>query len=79
MVINVHQAKTQLSRLLEQVLRGEEVIIGRAGKPVAKLVPYEQVQRPSRTPGLWRGKVRMAADFEELPPGLASAFRGEQP
>jgi len=46
---------------------------------VAKLVPHEQVQRPSRTPGLWRGKVRMAGDFEELPPGLASAFRGEQP
>jgi hypothetical protein len=52
---------------------------GLAGKPAAKPVPYEQVQRPSRTPGLWGGKVRIAGDFEELPPGLASAFRGEQP
>lgn len=49
--INVYEAKTQLSRLLERVEAGEEVVIARAGKPVARLVPL--AQRPRRVPGLW--------------------------
>jgi prevent-host-death family protein len=75
-VVNVHEAKTQLSRLLERVEQGEEIVIGRAGKPVAKLVPYHPVRRP-RKPGGWEGKVWMADDFDELPPDLLKAFSGE--
>lgn len=78
MAVNVHEAKTHLSRLLERVARGEEIAIARAGKPVAKLVPYREPQGP-RAPGAWRGRIRMAPDFDELPPEVAAAFRGERP
>jgi prevent-host-death family protein len=78
MQVNIHDAKTHLSKLLERVQRGEEVVIGRAGKPVAKLVPYREVTGPRR-PGGWKGRVRIGRDFEELPPGLEAAFRGERP
>ena len=62
----------------EGVLPGEEVIIGKAGKPVAKLVPYQQSDAP-RKGGQWRGKVQIAADFDELPADLLAAFNGENP
>lgn len=73
--VNVHEAKTHLSRLLERVEMGEEIVIARAGHPVARLVPFRT--RGTRTPGAWRGKVRIAADFDELPAELAIAFLGE--
>jgi prevent-host-death family protein len=76
MMTNIHQAKSQLSRLIERALAGEEVIISKAGKPVAKLVPYTQKKRP-RLLGLLKGKIRIARDFDELPEELAAAFRGE--
>lgn len=77
MQVNVHEAKTHLSRLLQRVESGEEIIIGRAGKPVAKLIPYRPPRGP-RTPGGWKGRVWMADDFdEELPEDIARAFRGE--
>lgn len=76
MAVNVHEAKTHLSRLLERVSRGEEIVIAKAGKPVAKLVPYREPQEP-RSPGAWQGRVRIAPDFDELPPEIAAAFRGE--
>lgn len=74
--INVYQAKTHLSRLLDRVEAGEEVIIARAGRPVARLVPY---RRPAgrRLPGAWQGRVRIADDFDELPAELATAFAGD--
>ena len=75
---NIHQAKTQLSKLIEYVLQGEEVVICKAGKPVAKLVQYVPHQG-RRLGGQWRGKVKIAADFDQLPDGLAAAFRGEKP
>jgi prevent-host-death family protein len=78
LVVNIHDAKTNLSRLLERVQQGEEVVIGKAGKPIARLVPFAQAQQP-RQPGIWCGKVRIAEDFDELPEDLAGAFRGEQP
>lgn len=77
-VINTHQAKTQLSRLIDQALQGEEVIIARAGKPVARLVAYQAHVRP-RSGGQWRGRVRIAPDFDQLPEELAAAFKGERP
>ena len=75
---NIHQAKTQLSKLIEQVIQGEEVVICKAGKPVAKLVRYEQ-NRERRQGGQWRGNVKIAADFDQLPEELTAAFRGERP
>lgn len=73
---NIHEAKSQLSRLIEMALAGEEVIISKAGKPVIKLVPYPDQTSP-RPLGVWQGKVKIAADFDELPPELVSAFGGE--
>lgn len=75
---NIHEAKTHLSRLVDRAANGEEIIISKAGKPVAKLVPYRAEAGP-RKPGYWRGKVKMRADFDELPEDVDAAFRGEQP
>ena len=77
MIVNVHEAKTHLSRLLERVSAGEEIVIGKAGKPVARLVPYS-TQRDRREPGGWEGQVQMAPDFDELPEDLAAAFTGDR-
>ena len=74
--MNVHDAKTNLSKLLERVEGGEEIIISRAGRPVARLVAYRGLAS-RRRPGAWRGRVRIAPDFDELPPELRAAFRGE--
>jgi len=63
-VVNVHEAKTHLSRLLERVERGEEIVVARAGKPVARLVPVEPV--PRRRPiGKYRGEIWVSEDFDE--------------
>lgn len=73
--INVHAAKTHLSRLLEEVEAGEEIVLARAGRPVARLVPFHP-HRQTRVPGLWRGSVRLAADFDSTPAELIEAFEG---
>jgi prevent-host-death family protein len=76
--VNVYEAKTHLSRLLERVVAGEEIVIARAGRPVARLVPVSRRIEP-RVPGSWRGRVRIAAGFDdELPDEIAEAFRGER-
>ncbi len=72
--VNVHEAKTHFSALLDRVLRGEEIIIARAGRPVARLVPIEP--REPRRPGLARGRVTDAF-FEPLPPEEWRAWEGE--
>ena len=72
---NIHQAKTNFSRLVERVRRGEEIVIAKAGKPVAKLVAYQDAGVPRRG-GQWHGRVNIAADFDELPAELAGAFSG---
>ena len=77
-VSTVTEAKAQLSALLDRVQQGEEVIIGRAGKPVAVLVPYRLEQRP-REPGRLRGKIRIGPDFDELPPEIAEALGMHKP
>ena len=76
--VNVYEAKTHLSQLLDRAAAGEEIIIARAGRPVARLVALAEPSRP-RMPGGWRGKVSMAADFDELPDEIDAAFRGERP
>lgn len=77
-IVNIHEAKTHLSRLLQRAADGEEIIIAKAGQPLAKLVPYTPVGEP-RQPGSWRGRVRIAEDFDHLPDDIAAAFRGETP
>ncbi len=77
-IANVEEVKRDLSRFLEQVAQGEEVVIASDGNPVAKLVPYQAATAP-RVPGYWKGKVRIAADFDLLPREIAAAFRGEAP
>ena len=63
-VINIHEAKTNLSRIVEDVAAGAEVIIAKAGKPMARLVPIEPQPRPKKL-GLLKGKVRVPDDFNE--------------
>ena len=77
MVVNIHEAKTHFSRLVERAIRGEEIVIGKAGKPVARLVPYREDDTPG-VPGGWEGRVRISEDFDELPDEVAAAFRGER-
>ena len=72
-IVNIEDAKVQLSALIEKVRAGQEVIIGKAGKPVAKLVPYERSEKPRRPEPL-RGKIRIAEDFDDLPKDIAEAF-----
>jgi prevent-host-death family protein len=71
--VNIHEAKTHLSRLVERVEAGEEVVIARAGRPVARLVPFRPRTTP-RTPGVWRGSVALAADFDRTPDSVLGDF-----
>ena len=76
-IVNIHEAKTHLSRLLDRVVAGEEIVIARAGKPLARLVRHEEDHAPRR-PGSARGKVEIAPGFDELPEEIAAAIRGER-
>jgi len=78
LVTNISDAKAHLSALIEKVVAGEEVIIGKAGKPVAKLVRYERSTEPRR-PGALKGKIRIGKDFDELPEDIAEAFGVTKP
>jgi prevent-host-death family protein len=77
--VNIHTAKTHLSRLLEEVAAGEEIVIAKAGKPVARLLPYAPKREP-REPDLLKGQIWIADDFDDpLPEEIMAAFRGECP
>ena len=72
--VNIHEAKTHLSRLLELVELGEPVVIARNGRPIARIVPYKA---ESRKPGRLAGKIRIGDDFDApLPEEVEAAFRG---
>ena len=73
MVRNISEAKAELSALLEAVQNGNEVIIAKAGRPIARIVKYSGVARP-RVPGSMAGKIRIADDFDTLPDDMAEAF-----
>ena len=76
--VNIHQAKTHLSKLVEQASQGEEIIIAKAGKPMAKLVPISAVRVP-RKPGLLKGKIRVGEDFDRpLPSTTIDIFEGKK-
>ena len=72
--VNVHEAKTHLSKLLARVKEGEEIIIAKAGKPIARLVPV--LERPAqRLPGSAKGQIVMATDFDApLPDSVLESF-----
>ncbi|MGH8932507.1 MAG: type II toxin-antitoxin system Phd/YefM family antitoxin [Egibacteraceae bacterium] len=76
-VITITEAKAQLSRLIEEVQSGKQIIIGKAGKPVAVLSAYEADTTPRSLGGSWEGRVVIAEDFDELPEELERAFAGE--
>jgi prevent-host-death family protein len=77
-ISNIHEAKSQLSKLIESALAGEEIVIAKAGKPLVKLIPYEENKQP-RIPGGWEGQVIISEDFDdELPTNLLSLFAGEE-
>ncbi|MBI4545771.1 MAG: type II toxin-antitoxin system Phd/YefM family antitoxin [Gemmatimonadetes bacterium] len=75
--VNLYQAKTQLSKLVDEASAGQEIIIAKAGKPKARLVPLEKVQ-PQRKPGALKGQIWIADDFDDdLPPEILVGFLGE--
>ena len=77
-VSTISAAKAQLSMLIERVQAGEQVIIGKAGRPVAVLSAY-CTEPKARTPGALRGKIEIADDFDELPSDIAEAFGTDTP
>ena len=78
-IYNLYEAKTQLSRLVNRAAAGDEILIAKAGVPLAKLVPLASAPKKRRRPGGWKGRVRIAGDFDApLPPDLAEAFEGRR-
>lgn len=75
-VVNIHEAKTNLSKLIEITQKGEEVIIGKAGKPVVKLVAYKDKLKP-RKAGLLKGKIFVPENFNEEDPQINKLFYQE--
>jgi prevent-host-death family protein len=73
--VGMHEAKTNLSRLVERARGGEDVIVERSGRPVAKIVPYDEKPRGLLAlEGVWKGKGHIPDDFDELPEDLQRAF-----
>jgi prevent-host-death family protein len=72
--VGMHEAKTKLSQLVERAESGEEIVIARNGKPVARLVPVGAAASLASVRGAWRGSVRLSEDFDVLPDDIADAF-----
>ena len=76
-VYNLYEAKTHLSHLVDRAAKGEEIVIAKAGVPLAKLVPVPK-PKEKRKPGGWEGKVRIADNFDDpLPDNLQALFEGQ--
>lgn len=75
--VNIHQAKTQFTPLVDLAASGEEIIIAKSGQPLPRLVPY-RAKGAARTPGAMRGKIRIKKTFDEpLPKELLASFAGK--
>ena len=75
--INIHEAKTHLSKLVEEVSKGQEIVIAKSGKPMARLTGISPA-KPIRKPGFLKGKIRIAEDFDApLPDDILDAFEGK--
>lgn len=80
MQVNIYEAKTRLSELVEQVRQGETVIIAKSGTPMAKLVPLDTLPKSGVKFGLMKGEFMESADFDDpLPDDLLAAFEGREP
>ena len=76
-MINIHDAKTHLSRLVEQAAQGKEIVIAKAGKPMARLVPLENAPRPKKF-GLLEGRFKVPDDFDApLDAKVLALFEGK--
>ena len=75
MKVNIHEAKTHLSRLVDRAAAGEEIVIARAGKPAAKLIKFDESAEPRKL-GIWTGKLRALPGFDEMDDELADLFEG---
>ena len=73
--VGMHEAKSQLSRLVDLAERGEEVVIQRSGRPVARLVAVQRRRPVAEAFGVLRGEIELADDFDELPAEIAEHFR----
>lgn len=71
--VNMHEAKSRLSELGELVWRGEQVIIAKAGKPYLDLLPHKETRKP-RMPGRFKGRIKIAKDFDITPPEVVNDF-----
>jgi prevent-host-death family protein len=75
--VDIHEAKTHFSKLVDAAMAGEEIVIAKAGKPAAKLVPYRTETRKTIRFGLMKGEIEIAEDFDApLPDEIAAAFEG---
>jgi prevent-host-death family protein len=72
--VGMHEAKTKLSQLVKRAEAGEDIIIARNGKPVARLVPVARTKTLADVRGALRGRIHFAEDFDELPDDIADAF-----
>ncbi len=76
-IVNIHAAKTHFSRLVDAAAAGEEIVIARAGKPVARLVPLAEAKKPDRVLGTLAGKLNISDDFDApLPDDVLALFEG---
>ena len=75
-IVNMHEAKSTLSRLVERALKGDEIVVSKAGRPLVRLVPVTRVAK-ARRPGRWKGRVSMARDFNNLPEDVLDSFEGK--
>jgi prevent-host-death family protein len=78
LTVNIHDAKTHLSRLLARVEEGEEVVIAKAGKPVARLIPERPERAPKRVPGIDKGKLWIAKEFDKMSEQELAAWYGSK-
>ena len=74
--VNMHEAKSRLSELAERVWRGERVVIAKAGKPYLDLTPH-RIDQVVRTPGFFKGQIRMSDDFDDTSDELIRDFEGD--
>ncbi|MDQ6928673.1 MAG: type II toxin-antitoxin system Phd/YefM family antitoxin [Actinomycetota bacterium] len=72
-MVNLHEAKTHLSRLVQRAAAGEEIVIAKAGVPMARLVPYTTEAGPRRL-GIWKGRVKMGDDFFDADASIEESF-----
>lgn len=76
MQVNIHEAKSKLSKLAELARQGETVVIAKAGQPYLELIPYRE-HRTVRQPGRLKGAIQMTPDFDDTPEQVVGAFEGD--